>query len=230
MKRALGATEQLPGTGRARKVVTRRGKKIRGKFPSKKLGKIVEWESLIERDAILMMEYHPAVLRYQEQPSEETYYDASGNARRCYPDFSCDLASGKTILLEIKSAKELDHDKKMQRKLGQIALSFARQGRPYRVLTDKEIRRQPLHANLLRLHDAHRATLPHTSEPHLPISVARNSAHVLGTWAEMLGSETIALGHIARGRLRTDLELALTSESLVWMPSYTEAGDGSFSL
>ncbi len=48
----------------ARKVVTRRGRRFRGYYPSAKLGRMVAWESLLERDAILLIEFSPGVLTY----------------------------------------------------------------------------------------------------------------------------------------------------------------------
>jgi hypothetical protein len=55
---------------RARKVVTRSGKRIRGKFPSTKLGRMVHWESLYERDAILYLFSPPATMRRRTQPEQ----------------------------------------------------------------------------------------------------------------------------------------------------------------
>lgn len=52
-----------------RKVITRRGRRFRGYFPSRKLGRMVAWESLTERDVILLLEFSPGVLSYQEQPA-----------------------------------------------------------------------------------------------------------------------------------------------------------------
>ena len=65
-----------------RTVVTRSGKRFRGYFPSRKLRRMVGWESILERDAIAVLEYLPTVLHYEEQPSEETYYLEDGTTRR----------------------------------------------------------------------------------------------------------------------------------------------------
>jgi hypothetical protein len=44
----------------------------------------VEWESLLERDAILLFEFSPGVVSYQEQP-EMIEYEQDGVMRRYYP-------------------------------------------------------------------------------------------------------------------------------------------------
>ncbi len=57
-----------------RKVVTPSGRKVRGYFPSKKMGRMVAWESQIELDAILLFEFSPGVISFQEQPEKIQYY------------------------------------------------------------------------------------------------------------------------------------------------------------
>lgn len=100
---------------RARRVITRSGRGIRIKFPSKKLGKQVHCESPLERDAVLQFEMHPLVASYQEQPSEETYYDEFGNARSCYPDFLLRLINGSEVLVEVKRKIDLSRPKISQK-------------------------------------------------------------------------------------------------------------------
>ena len=118
---------------RARRVITRTGRGIRGKFPSRKLQKQVHWESPLERDAVLQFEMHPLIATYQEQPSEETYYDERGTARICYPDFLLRLTDGSEAWVEVKRKVDLSRTK-IKRKLELIALRFAEQGRIYSVL------------------------------------------------------------------------------------------------
>lgn len=133
----------------ARKVVTRSGRKIRGHFPSLKMGHMVPWESLLERDAILMFEFSHGVRTFRAQP-EEVVYVHDDTTRRYYPDFEVTGKSGRLIHLEVKPEAMLARPDVAQ-KLRAVADHYRRQGRDYRILTDRTIRRDPLHRNLTLL-------------------------------------------------------------------------------
>jgi hypothetical protein len=214
---------------RVRKVVTRSRRGFRGKFPSRKLGKHVYWESILERDAILLFEMHPLVLSYQEQPLVDTYYDEDGVAHECYPDFLLQTVGGHELLVEVKHHADL-HQPSMKRKLERIALHYANQGRAYRVITEREIRRAPLHANLQRIWDAGRAfeIPPRAHDVVDELSVMH--VYTVATVARMVGGEQTVFALIGVGRLRANLEEQLSSASCVWTSNNREAGDGAFSI
>lgn len=214
---------------RARKVITRSGRKIRGKFPSRKLGKQVHWESPLERDAIAMFEVHPCVLSYQEQPMEETYYDGKGQPHKCYPDFRVRSLGGQEILVEVKRNADLRR-RSVLGKLELIALHFEQKGLPYRVITETEIHRQPLHANVARLWDALRCTKISGEARVIVAGLMGDRLYRSYELVAQLGSEAVLLALIGSGALRTNLEADWTLESMVWHPKNTEAGDGSFSI
>ena len=58
---------------------------------------MVEWESLLERDAILLFEFSPGVVSYQEQPAE-ILYELEGVIHRYYPDFEVILKEKNLFL------------------------------------------------------------------------------------------------------------------------------------
>ncbi len=178
---------------------------------------------------MLQFEMHPLIATYQEQPSEETYYDERGTARICYPDFLLRLTDGSEAWVEVKRKVDLSRTK-IKRKLELIALRFAEQGRSYRVLCEDQIRREPLHTNLEELWKATKAV---RIDPSVHSAVNGLSNHRLYTTAELsvlLGDEQMVRALIARGQLRTNLELQLTPESKVWTALNKEAGDGAFLL
>lgn len=214
---------------RARKVVTRSGKRFRGKYPSLKVKRTVHWESFIERDAIVHFEFHPLVISYQEQPSEEFYYNEKGIQCSCFPDFLLKFASGAELLVEIKPKKKL-RSQKLRQKLDLIARRFAEQGRAYRVLTDEDIRRQPLFENLKRLRDAQRLRRSDDSVAESNSPFGPHSTQSLGELTLVLGDEDTVLSLVAAGTLRMNLEQPLTPASLVWAAGNTEAGNGAFQI
>ena len=214
---------------RARKIITRSGRGIRGKFPSKKLNTVIHWESLLERDAILMFEMHPLVTTYEEQPSKEAYYDCSGQVRSCYPDFLLQLAHGGEILVEVKRNVDLRRPS-VSEKLQLIALRFAELERPYRILSETQIRREQLRSNLITLWNAHRVTSIDLVTSAAFDALCTKRRFTLNELTTHIGDKRLVLSAIASARLRADLEQPLGPRSLVWSSKNVEAGDGAFSL
>ena len=71
---------------RARTVVRPSGGIVRGKFPSRKNGRMVHYEGLLELDAIYLFETSLRIVRYREQPHTYLYPDGE-KLRRYTPDF-----------------------------------------------------------------------------------------------------------------------------------------------
>lgn len=196
----------------ARKVVTRRGRRFRGYFPSTKLGRMVAWESLLERDAILLIEFSPGVLSYQEQPALVQYTDGY-RIRDYFPDFELELANGKRVHVEVKSAHQLAKPE-FAAKYTAIAEHYSRKGLDYRIVTEAEICREPLQTNLRTL--AYLAgrkgrTLPSTRELANRIG---SEAVPFSAFSAEFGKE-MTLRLIACGRLECDLTLPLEGDTSV---------------
>ena len=134
---------------KSRKVVTRSGRKFRGYFPSKKLGRMVEWESLLERDAILLFEFSTGVKSYQEQP-ELIYYQLNDEIQHYYPDFSITLSSGEILHLEVKPKSKFSSMELID-KFNAIINNYNHIGRDFKILIDEHIRVEPRLTNLKRL-------------------------------------------------------------------------------
>lgn len=139
---------------RAREPISRSFGMIRGKFPSRKMGRMIHWESQLERDAVFLFEFSPGVVMYREQPLT-THYMLDGKTRRYTPDFELTLSSGEVILIEIKPAEKLlDPDE--NRRFKRIHEHFANSAQPFRILTDREIRQSDALLENLRLLMRHR--------------------------------------------------------------------------
>ena len=127
--------------GRARKVITRSGAIFRGKFPSRKNGRMVHHEGLIELDACYLFEMHPCILRYQEQPIK-LKYPAGHRLRNYTPDFELTLRTGEMVLVEIKHSDILAR-KDVQEKYNNITSHLKNEGIDYVILTEEIIRLEP---------------------------------------------------------------------------------------
>jgi hypothetical protein len=82
-----------------RKVSNRGGNAV-GRFPSTKMGRMIAFESLLERDFIYLIDYDSAVEWFEEQPLSIEYLHES-KLLHYTPDFHL-LESGQHVLVECK--------------------------------------------------------------------------------------------------------------------------------
>jgi hypothetical protein len=75
-----------------------------GKTPSLKAGRPVWWESLLERDYIVLLEFDPDVIAFVEQPFR-VRYSFEGRVRHYTPDFLVERKN-KWQVVEVKSKEK----------------------------------------------------------------------------------------------------------------------------
>lgn len=119
---------------------------MRGKFPSRKNGRMVHHEGLLELDAIYLFEASPLISGYREQPRTIQFPDGA-RLRRYTPDFELELVSGELITVEIKPCRSLGNEE-VRHKLDRIDDYMRRSSSHFEILTDATIRRAPRLANL----------------------------------------------------------------------------------
>lgn len=186
-----------------RKVVTRSGRHIRGLFPSTKNQRMVAWESLLERDAIILFELSPGVVSYEEQPSVEIYYEDS-SPRKYFPDFAVTLRNGSLAHVEVKPAKKLK-GRATRERFSLIAAQYERQSRQFWILTDDEIRIEPRLSNLKLLAYHCRETLSPLHVEKLLSSLEPRTSTSFASFAEALGGPALVLRLLATGFLSCNL-------------------------
>jgi hypothetical protein len=214
---------------RVRKVVTRSGKRFRGKFPSKKLGRMVHWESMLERDAIFHFEYNPLLVGYQEQPSIEIYYDKEGEQRRYFPDFRLDFQDGRELYVEVKPASVLA-TRLVREKFQSVAKRFEEQGRHFRVLTDEDIRREPLLSNLNKVHQSSKHAAQEMPDAQLIDTLSGGPFWELSNLVQQFKGIQRVLRLVSSKHLRIDLEKPLTDDCEVWISTAQGGCNGSFRI
>lgn len=200
----------------ARKVVTRRGRRIRGYYPSRKLGRMVAWESLLERDALLLLEFSPGVIFYQEQPTVVTYPDGNG-VRQYFPDFELVLHDGVRVHLEVKPLSKLLRPS-IAKRFDAVISRYASRGQEFRIVTEQEIRREPLMRNvrqLDRLARTWRCDLPGQAELVRELGTGPSS---FGHVRQLFGSDA-AWHLLAEQRLYCNLMRLITDNATVFVAS-----------
>ncbi|OGB35317.1 MAG: hypothetical protein A3F78_11745 [Burkholderiales bacterium RIFCSPLOWO2_12_FULL_61_40] len=188
---------------------------------------MVHWESLLERDAIYHFEYHPLVISYQEQPSIEIYYDALGKQHRYFPDFRLNLMDGSEIYIEVKPARFLA-TKKVQEKLQAVATRFEEQARQFRVMTEVEIRRQPLFANLIQIHKSSKRAAQIEPDTQMIKTLSGGPRWTLSDLCKKLLGIGQVLRLVRSKHLRVNLEASLSDDTEVWLADAHGGCNGSF--
>ncbi|RII26339.1 MAG: heteromeric transposase endonuclease subunit TnsA [Geobacter sp.] len=114
---------------------------VTGYFPSIKNGRSIAYESKLERDFFLMLEFDRAVVGYEEQPFH-ILGTFDGKKFKYTPDCLVSYAAGQPLLIaEVKFLKELEEKADEFRPKFDRAEDYARQnGMEFRVFTESDIR------------------------------------------------------------------------------------------
>lgn len=213
---------------RAREVISTSGGIMRCKFPSRKNGRLVHCEGLLELDAAYLFEANHRVAGFREQPITIAYPDGA-RLRRYTPDFELTLSNGLTVWVEIKPLTSLARDE-VRHQLTRVAEHMDRIQQPFVVLNDTLLRHEPRRTSLqtiyhraspqLRTAEAATAALRHCAD-RLPAGL--NDATRLLAAA---GLEPYSL--LLAGALRCDLSAPLTGDTLITINR--EHDDGWFRL
>lgn len=200
---------------RAREVISTSGGIMRSKFPSRKNGRLVHCEGLLELDAAYLFEANPRIAQFREQPITITYPDGA-RIRRYTPDFELDLTDGQKIWVEIKPLSSLAHAD-VQHKLARVAEHFARIGQPFVILNDALLRQEPRRTNLQAIF--HRA-YPQSKTAQTCREALHRSAHLLPISLNQAAQALEAVGLdpyclLMAGILRCDLSMPLTDDTLI---------------
>jgi hypothetical protein len=138
---------------RSRQIVRSTGGIVRGKFPSRKNGRMIHHEGLLELDAIYLFEASKNIERYREQPATIRYPDGA-KLRRYTPDFEITLKSGGVVLIEIKPQRSLE-SRNVQQTLRSVQQHLERSSQSFEIITDAVLRVEPRQANVRAIY--HRA-------------------------------------------------------------------------
>lgn len=132
---------------RSRKIVTRSRARSTGKFPSWKMGRMLQWESTHELNAFRILDCDPRVTSFREQPCEVVYMQ-DGVAKSHFPDILVEV-DGRKELWEVKPRSEASSAEFVERTA--ILMALTNWGYAYRVEIAEDLAVQPRLANAMRL-------------------------------------------------------------------------------
>lgn len=162
-----------------RKIHNVNSTKVIGDFYSHKMGGFLRFESTLERDWLLWLEYRRDVLSYLCQPQTFSFV-AHAKGRQYTPDVLVEFNSNRrATCFEVKPADICDSPR-IQRRFRYCAAAVEQHGYDFEVVTEVDIRPEPQLTNLKRL-------ASYASEPALTESEAR----VLYGVMDSLGTSSI---------------------------------------
>lgn len=182
--------------------------RIRGKFPSIKTGRMVYWESLNEEGYYRILDFDPQVTNYQEQPFKIVYiYD--GKKHTYTPDVYVVRKDIRQVV-EVKPETELNNTENLIK--FEAAKEYCyEQGLEFKVVTDKQIFKGELVANLKLLYRYARVRIPFQHQMILAKILAALDTMPVAEICEMLKPKLgldpwpYICGLVYRGALTTDL-------------------------
>ncbi|BBB24610.1 TnsA endonuclease N-terminal domain-containing protein [Amphritea japonica] len=188
---------------RSREAVTRSRMTVRGRFPSAKMGRMVDWESQLERRACYRFEFSPAVLSFKEQP-QPIRFRIGDQLAKYTPDFELELVNGETWFVEIKP---LDHLRKpeLAERLSLAAGWFKRNGYKFIVITDEELIHPDLESNLAFLRHFQTHEINESTVSHVCHWFDHIDAPTLGGLHEYFGDKATAYALLSQNLISTDL-------------------------
>ncbi len=110
-----------------------------GYFKSYKNNKQLAFESILERDFFMLLEFDKDVLSYEEQPLKINYKLKALNTRYT-PDVLVTYKDGSQKIFEVKYQSDIDSDAKLQHKIAVLKEEIPKQlSLPFEIFTDAQI-------------------------------------------------------------------------------------------
>lgn len=146
------------GKVRSRKVVKRSNARNTGKYPSWKMKRMMQWESVHEGNAMRILDATPNVISFVEQPCEIIYM-LNNTRHRHYPDLMV-ITNNHREFWEVKTESDANSPEVAERTafLTQVLPEY---GYSYRVVIAEVLAKQPRLDNVKRLNKL----------GHLPVSI-----------------------------------------------------------
>lgn len=130
--------EAVDPSNASRNVVTGSRDNFTGYFPSRKNGKLIQYESLLEQRMVRLMEADRNIIKYTDQPDAMEWLDGSYRKRRSTFDFEYRSVDGSKTIVEVKPwARVLK--KGLLEEFAFARFELGRQGYNFELWTDREL-------------------------------------------------------------------------------------------
>jgi hypothetical protein len=177
---------------------------------------MMQTDSLLEAEAIHVLELDSRVIRFIEQPVDFRYR-LNGVAARYIPDLYVDHGNWAEFW-EIKFEDEASEPEN-EAHWKAIGEALSSRGYGYRVITERHLRREPRRSNVKVIFNARHARPPGPAVDALTPLLARQGALTIRQCCEGAGLTEKNVHHLVRiGLLAIDLDGApLSLDTVVWL-------------
>jgi hypothetical protein len=202
-----------PGQLRSHKVVSRSSARPKGKYPSWKMRRMIQWESENELHAFRLLDCDPDVTGFCEQPCQIMYV-LDGQTRSHYPDILVEK-NGRKELWEVKPECQAEKPEVAAR-TALLAQGLPLWGYTYRVVLAKNLVDQPRQVNACFLLGFGRRTVTNTEQEFIRRALIRHGCLL---WSDACRGDygpwgrEILCNLVLRGVLTINLDSPITPRS-----------------
>ena len=201
------------GKLRSREVVSRSSASHKGKYPSWKMERMVQWESENELNGFRLLDCDPVVTRFYEQPCQVTYV-LDGQVRSHYPDILV-VRNGRKELWEVKPESEAEQPETATR-TALLVQGLPLWGYTYRVVLAKDLAMQPRLGNARFLLGFGRRQVTDCEQEFIRLALLRHGCLL---WSDVCRGEYGPWGRevlcnlVLKGVLTLDLNSPITPDT-----------------
>jgi hypothetical protein len=198
---------------RSRTVVSRSRARPTGKYPSWKMGRMIQWESHNELNAFRLLDANPAAVAYHEQPLTIKFV-LNGDTHIHYPDVLVQWGDSRE-LWEIKPESEAVSPQFAQRTRF-LESAMPKLGFAYRMVIAEDLAKEPRLSNVLTFLKYGRSPICDVTREHIRLILESNSEIY---WSAATSGDLGPNGRgilarlILEGVLSCDMETALSPSS-----------------
>lgn len=210
------------------RVIKKNYRSVTGHFASLKNGRNVGYESLLERDLFLLLEFDTSVVSYEEQPIS-LFYRYSNRDIRYTPDVLLHYKDPNRLpcIYEIKYSDEIKEKKVfLKQKFEQIEAYLAKNDMEFKLFTELDIRTQFLE-NAKMIYGAISQTVPALEEYRLEQmkKVLQNEGRIsIDEYMLKMSTNRYERAIYMRylwhliffGHVKIDMNSKITNSSLIW--------------
>ncbi len=195
---------------RFRNIVSRSSARPKGKYPSWKMRRMLQWESENELNAFRLLDCDPDVTRFHEQPCEIMYV-LDGQTRSHYPDILVEK-NGRKELWEVKPESQAQAPEVASRTTVLIQ-ELPLWGYTYRVVLANDLAQQPRQGNASVLLGFGRRAVTDGEQEFIRRVLAQRGSLL---WSDACRGEYVPRGReilcslVLRGVLTIDLNLPIS--------------------
>lgn len=201
------------GKIRSRRVVKRSNARNTGKYPSWKMQRMMQWESVHEGNAMRILDATPSVISFSEQPCEIIYI-LNGVERRHYPDFMV-IQDHQREFWEVKTKADANSAEVAER-TAFLTEALPLYGYSYRIVFAEALAKQPRLGNVKRLNKLGRYPVSSLEQERIRRLF---SSELIISWGVFEQQSPQALRNISRlileGKLSIDFNQSITPATSV---------------